>query len=277
MSAPTLEEIDPDGDTLLILRNPNAPFATWNSEIDQEWANAVPQHQSETSKLCELTIQPTEGIDDKGSDQTETQPVDLHFRLCSAILKITSSFFKKAMNGAWKATECEPGFEWTLLERDWDAEVFLILMNILHHNARRVPRTIPLETLAKIATLVDYYDCHEAVNIWVEKWTSNLSLPEPEYYSRELLLRLTVARVFPDNKAFRALTKVAIERSRGPIHTLGLPIPRQIIDAIEEKRIETIGLFIQKLEALLGDLYKVTKIVTILSWAILKRISFYEA
>ncbi|XEV07196.1 hypothetical protein FSHL1_012483 [Fusarium sambucinum] len=229
MSAPELEEIDPDGDTLLILRNPNAPFATWNSEIDQEWANAIPQHQSDTSKSYELTILPTEDTNDKDSSQAETEPVELRFRLCSAILKVTCSFFKKSMNGVWKATECEPGFEWTLLEMDWDAEAFRILMNILHHNARRVPRTITLETLAKIATLVDYYDCHEAVNIWVERWSSNISLEEPEYYSRELLLRLSVARVFHDYQAFSALTETTITCSRGPIHTLGLPIPQQII------------------------------------------------
>ncbi|SPJ72619.1 uncharacterized protein FTOL_02348 [Fusarium torulosum] len=233
MSVPKIEEIDPDGDTLLILRNPNAPFATWNHEIDQEWANALPQYQSAMSKSHELTILPTEASDDKDSAQAETEPVDLRFRLCSAILKVTSPYFKKSMKGIWKATECEPGFEWTLLERDWDAEAFLMLMNILHHKSHRVPRTITLETLTKIATLVDYYDCHEAVTIWVENWVSNLSLEEPDYYSRELLMRLTVARVFPNNKAFRALTEVAIERSRGPIHTLGLPIPQQIIGQLE--------------------------------------------
>ncbi|KAF4447325.1 putative Zn(II)2Cys6 transcription factor [Fusarium austroafricanum] len=255
MSVPKLEEIDPDGDTLLIIHNVNAPFATWNSEIDQQWANALPQHQSSTSKSLELTVLPTEAIDDKDSAQAKTESVDMHFRLCSAVLKLSSPFFKKSMSGNWKATECKPGFEWTLQERDWDAEAFLILMNIFHHKTRKVPQTITLETLAKIATLVDYYDCHETVNLWVEKWTSNLSLAEPKYYSRELLLRLAVARVFTDNKAFRALTEVAIERSRGPIHMLGLPIPQQIIDAIEKKRIEAIDLFIQNLEGICGDLY----------------------
>ncbi|RGP62440.1 hypothetical protein FSPOR_9287 [Fusarium sporotrichioides] len=229
MSPLKLEEIDPDGDTLLILCNPNAPFATWNSEIDQEWTNALPQHQSDTSKTNELTILPTEAIDTEDSAQAGTERVDLRFRLCSAILKIASPVFKKSMNGAWKATEFEPGFQWTVSERGWDAEAFLILMNVLHHKTYKVPQTINLETLTKIATLVDYYDCNDAVSIWVEKWISNLSLGDPEYYSRELLLRLTVARVFRDNKAFRALTRVAIERSRGPIHTLGLPIPQQII------------------------------------------------
>ncbi|KAM0208200.1 hypothetical protein ACHAPA_007147 [Fusarium lateritium] len=229
MSDPKLEEIDPDGDTLLILRNPNAPFATWSNETDQQWANTLPQHQSVMSKSHELTILPTEVIDDKDSAKTDIEQAGMRFRLCSAILKVASPFFKKSMNGVWKTTECEPGFEWTLLERDWDSEAFLMLMNILHHKTQKVPRTITLETLTKIATLVDYYDCHEAINIWVEKWISNLSLPEPNYYSRDLLMRLTVARVFPDNKAFSALTKVAIQRSRGPIHTLGLPIPQQII------------------------------------------------
>jgi hypothetical protein len=105
-----------------------------------------------------------------------------------------------------------------------------MLMNILHHKTRAVPRTLHLEKLAKVAVLVDYYGCHEAVELWAEIWISNLHSGGAEcYYSRELLLRLTISWVFSEKEKFGVLTKVAIRTSRGPIHTLGLPIPYPIV------------------------------------------------
>jgi hypothetical protein len=44
---------------------------------------------------------------------------------------------------------------------DWDAEAFLILLNVLHLRNRSVPDKVSLDMLAKIAVLVDYYECDE--------------------------------------------------------------------------------------------------------------------
>ena len=48
---------------------------------------------------------------------------------------------------------------------DWDAETFLIYLQILHLRNRQVPRIVTLEIMAKMAILVDYYDCGEAVKL----------------------------------------------------------------------------------------------------------------
>jgi hypothetical protein len=138
------------------------------------------------------------------------------------------------MSSNWQEAESEKGFQWIIKATDWDDEAVIILMNILHHRTRVIPRTISLEMLAKTAVLVDYYGCHEAVELWVENWMAKLDPDMPEYYSRDLLLRLTMAMVFSDDESFRLLTKVAICRSRGPIHTLGLPIPQQIVGELQQ-------------------------------------------
>lgn len=39
----------------------------------------------------------------------------------------------------------------------------LILMNIIQGRNRSVPEIINLEMLARLAILVDYYDCHEVL------------------------------------------------------------------------------------------------------------------
>ncbi|KAJ0140641.1 Uncharacterized protein HZ326_16480 [Fusarium oxysporum f. sp. albedinis] len=236
MSISEVYEVQPDGDTLLILRDSGATFATHNTE--DEWPNALPEHQTEMSKRRESSILPRkshsvphEALADGWSlAQVIPEPLHMRFRLCSATLINTSSYFKKSLSGDWKETEPEPGDKWTLTANDWDGEAFLLLMRILHHKTREVPRAIGLERLAKIAVLVDYYGCHEAVEPWAETWISNIDEEMTEsFYSRDLLLKLTIAWVFSDKKRLRSLTNTAIRTSRGPIPTLGLPIPYQVV------------------------------------------------
>lgn len=236
MEISDIHEVHEGGDTLLILRNSGAPFATHNTE--DEWLNALPGYQTEMSKRRESSIipkkshsDPNEALTDGSSNaEAKSEPLHMRFRLCSTTLINTSSYFKKSLSGDWKDTEPEPGYKWTLTANDWDGEAFLLLMRILHHKTREVPREIELETLAKIAVLVDYYGCHEAVEPWAERWMSDLGADMAEFfYSRELLLKLTISWVFSDRRRFRSLTETAIRTSRGPIPTLGLPIPYQVV------------------------------------------------
>ncbi|KAI6754722.1 hypothetical protein HG530_012474 [Fusarium avenaceum] len=230
-----MHSIDPDGDTLLILQHSDAPFAVCST--DELWPNALPQHQSTNTKEGEKSIvsrEPTDGGDDVLSDtpslvKDEPEPKHTRYKLCSHILRRACSYFARLMSSKWQEAESEKGFQWTIKATDWDDEAVTILMNILHHRTRAVPRAVSLEMLAKISILVDYYGCHEVVELWVEIWMAKLGPVASEYYSRDLLLRLTVATVFSDNESFNILTKIAIRRSRGPIHTLGLPIPQQIV------------------------------------------------
>ncbi|WZH50046.1 uncharacterized protein QYS62_011281 [Fusarium acuminatum] len=222
--------IDPDGDTLLILQHSDAPFAVCNT--GELWPNALPQHQSTKSKEGEISIVSKEPTD--GGDGVSSEPKHTRYKLCSHILRRTCSYFARLMSRKWQEAESEKGFQWTIKATDWDDEAVTILMNILHHRTRVVPRTISLEMLTKIAVLVDYYGCLEAVELWAEIWMAELGSVASEYYSRDLLLRLTVAMVFFDNKLFSTLTKYAIRSSRGPIHTLGLPIPHQIVGELQK-------------------------------------------
>ncbi|KAF4994660.1 hypothetical protein FGRMN_5657 [Fusarium graminum] len=215
MTPPELHVVDPDGDTLLILYHPDAPFAICGAE--KMWPNTLPQYQSTESKEHEESVIPTSvpsaldiaSSDTSKSPQPETEKEVQRYKLCSHFLKRTCSYFSGLMSGEWQAV--------------------LIVMNILHHNIKAVPRTLTLEMLAKIAVIVDYYGCHEAVGHWAETWIAKLEFDLPEYYSRNLLLRLTVAVVFADYQSFYFLTKTIIGASRGPFHTLGLPIPQRIV------------------------------------------------
>jgi hypothetical protein len=127
---------------------------------------------------------------------------------------------------------------------DWDADAFLVVLNIFHVQNRKTPRTVSLETLAKIAVVVDYYECHEAVEIFTAMWIKELREnipriprftydevlyfnvnPVPTRYCRDLVLWLSVSWIFDLPEEFKKATLMAIRHSHEDLRTLGLPIP----------------------------------------------------
>ncbi|KAL7783679.1 hypothetical protein V8C43DRAFT_318283 [Trichoderma afarasin] len=190
----SVREVDPDGDTLLILRSPDAPFA-------------IQQNKEE-----------------------------LRLRLSSTHLTFASAYFKAMMSNDWRETISEEGYSFVVTAEEWDKKALLILMNIIHDQTTKIPRIMGIEMLAKMAVLVDYYKCHEAVEFYAKTWINNLIEPLPTCYGRTFLLRLCISWVFSESEVFRELTRAALYQSRGPIHSLGLPIPGDVIDALEMKR-----------------------------------------
>ena len=113
---------------------------------------------------------------------------------------------------------------------DWDEEAFLILLNILHLRNRKVPRIVSLEMLAKIAVLIDYYECGEALEGFTEKWVGSLVAvtPMPLTYCRDLVLWIWVTWAFSSAAHFERATAVAVKESTEAFRDLGLPIPPKV-------------------------------------------------
>ncbi|KAF2183283.1 hypothetical protein K469DRAFT_710815 [Zopfia rhizophila CBS 207.26] len=103
-------------------------------------------------------------------------------------------------------------------------------MNVLHLRNRQDPRKVTLEMLAKIAVLIDYYECSEAVEIFSGMWIDELKnhTPIPRTYCRDLVLWICIAWVFRLPEQFRQVTAVAV-KSKYSILTLELPAPWSII------------------------------------------------
>jgi hypothetical protein len=55
-----------------------------------------------------------------------------------------------------------------------DSEAMLLVMNIIHGRARRVPRSVDLDVLTRLAVLVDYLECHEAIEPFSDRWIDDL-------------------------------------------------------------------------------------------------------
>ncbi|UKZ83751.1 hypothetical protein TrVFT333_011561 [Trichoderma virens FT-333] len=111
---PTFHEIDPSGDTLLILHNANAPFAVLPSPTPQEQqkeSDSAPDDKSE--KDWQDTDSEPEDEESKPEDanseskDAKNKPT-IRMRLSSKHLILASAYFKKMTANNWKETTPKP-------------------------------------------------------------------------------------------------------------------------------------------------------------------------
>lgn len=265
-TAPQAYIIDPSGDTIIALSNPGAAFAIWNlaleerseqdaatinggSEVEQEEPPSGPESSEEPDNVYEVThvdgkvfitkrANAKENSDEESEQhQSDPGPTDdieptVEYQVSSKHLIMASGKFRRELTGTW--AECGKGDDGLhhLTAENWDPEVFTIMLNILHLQNRKVPRSISLEELAKLAVLVDYYMCWEAVEMWTNIWIAEVKLqePAPASYSRNLILWMLVAWVFDLDEEFEKTTEVTLRQCQTPrIDDMDLPIPLAVI------------------------------------------------
>jgi len=239
-------KIDPDADTIIVLKNPLGHFTIWNppdiEELDSgrliapedsccedpdpeglgsfEWLFAEQPPAEEI--LVEKTI-----IDP--NEVENASPPEIQYHVSSDLLKLASPNFERMISGGkWREGIPNNG-RYHIPVENWDGEAFLILLNMLHIRTRNIPRWVSLGMLAKIAVLVDYYDCVEAVQPWTKIWIRHLkdTTHIPSRPCRDLKLWMCIAWVLKLPQEFAQTTAVAIKRCRKDdlsLSTSDLPI-----------------------------------------------------
>jgi hypothetical protein len=156
----------------------------------------------------------------------------IHYQVSAAHLKMASERLSKVLTRVQTISgPKDDGLVYVTL-RSWDETALLTLLNIIHLKNRQVVREPDLELLTKIAVLVAYYDCVEAVDSYTEMWVASArkSSPVPTKYCRELIMWLCISAVFKLQDVFKATSHVAIHQcSDGTLRTLGLPIPSEAV------------------------------------------------
>ncbi|RYP41939.1 hypothetical protein DL767_000676 [Monosporascus sp. MG133] len=153
-------ELDPDGDIILVLRHPNAPFAVWGesgedfSKPPSPVAGPEPEDGPAAPVADDLEAEPanikTELVADASFepnvansetlDADHTKRSEIQFRLSSRHLVLASSFFRKALEGPWKEghSVTSDGCRYIHTE-EWDPDALLVLMQIIHGRNWSVP------------------------------------------------------------------------------------------------------------------------------------------
>ncbi|KAF2732405.1 hypothetical protein EJ04DRAFT_565982 [Polyplosphaeria fusca] len=126
---------------------------------------------------------------------------------------------------------------------DWDEKTFLLLMNMFHLQCAQIPSTLTLESMAKLAVLIDYYECALSIMIWTSNWVEDLKKSAfiPKTYCRDLILWVCVAWHFDMKLQFKEATMSAVKQcNESKIRTCGLPVPDRIVSNIETSRWQAI-------------------------------------
>jgi hypothetical protein len=277
MMAKAVHEIDPSADTILVLKNPGAPFAVWNDDWSPKTIKKKRKKERQVIINWDeppLASNPVEGssigreslfgggqpgISEASSsahfdlkapqfEKPDNPPVlvekeesSVHYRVSSRHLALGSEFFKISLrrNGWMEGQLDVADGMYHLAAADWDAEAFLILLQVLHLRNLLVPRSLTLGMLARIAVLVDYYRCSEAVVMFSEIWinTAKQTSPIPSTYGRDLILWMCIAWVFKLPAEFQQTTEIAFRQSKTrTIQDMCLPIPKLVLGRLSRAR-----------------------------------------
>jgi hypothetical protein len=151
-------------------------------------------------------------------------------RVSSRHLALASPVFSRMFNGNWyEGHEIRSEGIAVVVMDIWDVDTTLIIMNIMHGYAPKVPRKVDLDTLAKIAVIVDYYQCRGVVEVFADIWIDQLKGDMPKTFGKAVLQWICIAWVFRKQTEFFAATRVALVESPGVVQTYGLPIPNRMI------------------------------------------------
>ncbi|RHZ57294.1 BTB/POZ domain-containing protein [Aspergillus thermomutatus] len=241
--------IDPEGEVIIVVRNPNAPFAVWNDESAQA-GTADSQESNNVAETVALVLMSDSAQIDASNDESATGSVEedsipskpeVRIQVSAKHLMLASPVFKKALSGKWKegSTFVRTGSV-EIDTEGWDVEAFLILLRILHCQHHRLPKRVSLELAVKIAVLADYYECNDLVGFIRDAWIDHLREELPKTYSRNLILWLWIAWYFKFPIKFKRATSIAMSQSKDEIVSLDLPIPMRIIYEMNQKRQQAI-------------------------------------
>ncbi|KAJ6106766.1 hypothetical protein N7512_010283 [Penicillium capsulatum] len=201
MADPSITDIDPTGDIILIV--PADPESGANKRVKT-------------------------GEDGHSSKPTSPKA---QFRVSSKHLTLASAYFKGRLGSHWtegKILSDRGAAELELAEAD--PKALSILLHIIHGRTRQVPRCVTPEEVFTLATLTDYLQCQEVIEPFGVSWIKAI---ESTYAETGLTPRLkqwiAAAVCFRHEIILKTATKIVYMHGTGRFNAGNLPIPRSVI------------------------------------------------
>ncbi|KAF7121802.1 hypothetical protein CNMCM5793_009355 [Aspergillus hiratsukae] len=253
-------ELDPHGDVVFLFPTIDPDAAKFPDPKAVRRQSATPAQVTDGSvgsSSTSVTGTKAQGVKQKVGHRKLDTPEDtsvVGIRVSSKHLSLASPVFEKMFHGLWKEAQCLHAGH-VEIEMDWqNMDAMLILMNVIHGHGPDVPRNVSLEMLTEISILVDYYNCHKAIQLAVDQWIRPLLAAMAEEFCDDIVRWIWISWVLRLADTFRSATHCAVTQSKGPISSLGLPIHHRLIDAIEKRREYCIKSTLEALRRLVTDL-----------------------
>ncbi|KAF4498925.1 hypothetical protein FAGAP_4938 [Fusarium agapanthi] len=282
--------IDPDGDVELLLKQPNSqqlvPYVP-SDKYDEESEDPMnepnvargaldaryhvlddllaPAEDEEDpsplgTKVCRWISNTLVSTVETRSASKARTPLEreVRMRVSSRHLILASPVFRAMLEGPWLEASSTSSFFGTPLRQvtasSWDSVALAIVLDIVHGRHGVVPRIVDLKLMTHIATIVDFYACHEVVKIFSETWYKNICTEFEDEYSRQALMWLSVSWVFPNQELLDRVAQTILKHMDSPqLNTYHLPI-HAVLPKIDDKRQELIGTIVSELQDLCNTL-----------------------
>ncbi|KAJ4196199.1 hypothetical protein NW759_016417 [Fusarium solani] len=147
------------------------------------------------------------------SPGTEHGQVCYQMLVSSSHLTQASPVFRKMLKGSFAEAVTNSQGLYCITAIGWDPEALVIVLDIMHGHNRNVPRQLTLEMMAKVAAIVDYYDCLEIVEVFAGVWVDTLAESQPSTYGKDTILWLLVSWVFQRQNIFEKMAGLALRHS----------------------------------------------------------------
>ncbi|KAF3084530.1 hypothetical protein TWF706_000749 [Orbilia oligospora] len=130
-----------------------------------------------------------------------------------------------------------------------------IIFHALHHQNKHVPTNFPLQDLAFLAEICDFYDLSEALKPWAIQWTQHLWVSPDTPRDFGLWCRIAIAFSAADilDEVTVELLKKFRKDDKGVVQPLGeasfpCSIPQPLPGRLWQKREELLGVLIRQLD-----------------------------
>jgi hypothetical protein len=169
-------------------------------------------------------------------------------------LALASSYFEKMFSGPFAESKIDDSGLRRVTANEWDPEAFSIILTIIHGYHRDVPKSLTVEMLAKVAMIVDYYECHEIVELHANIWITSLKLVLPTVYGRDCILCMMISWVFSEPEIFQQMTQLALRHSGKLIEAQDIPLPADLLDHIDAARRDSLTIISSAISTLRASL-----------------------
>lgn len=151
------------------------------------------------------------------------------FQVSSKHLTLASAYFRWMLKDCWAKGDALSTKGYAKIPiNDCEPNILLIILNLIHGRSRQVPWKLSLPELTDIAVATDFFQCHEAIEVFARIWINNLEPLLSSSFSEDTKRWMMIAWVFKSNDILQETEEIAIQQGRGPFQTINLPIPKSI-------------------------------------------------
>lgn len=173
--------------------------------------------EQQVSSLASLVFPSQDNSDEWEPFKDDGSDTEIEIRASSSHLCLASPVFRSMLRGEWKESQRSSTGMHRVIAEEWNARAFMIVLDIIHGHHRTLPGSVPLELLAKIAAISDYYACEEIVEVFGGAWHARLPRVLPPFPSKDFELELTIHHVFGQWAETMSLAQTALMGSEKPI------------------------------------------------------------